>query len=98
MKTIFINFLTQFDSWDYFKGKHIRQKVSFYLHINVSLIAAHINYLKVILNLPNTKFNIIDISGSRLSCKNPLAANTSYPVYIVYSAQKMKLSIKDFFS
>ena len=41
------------------------------LHLNISSISAHINYLRNFLNFVNQKIDIICISESRISTKNP---------------------------
>ena len=51
------------------------------LHLNISSISAHINDLRNILNLVDQKIDIIYISESRISIKNPQTTNMDLPGY-----------------
>ena len=51
------------------------------LHLNISSLSCHINDLINFLALINTKFNVICITETRLSHKNPLTTNIELPGY-----------------
>ena len=59
-----------------FKKMKIREQEDLsILHLNISSISAHINDLRNFFNLVNQKINIICISESRISTKNPQTTN-----------------------
>ena len=66
-------------SCDYFEIDEFK-KIKF-LHLNILSLSSHINELVTFLNLPETKFDIICITESRLSQKNPLTSNINIPGY-----------------
>lgn len=51
------------------------------LHLNVFSISAHIDNLRNFFNLVNEKIDIICISESRISIKDPETTNIELPVY-----------------
>ena len=51
------------------------------LYLNISALSSHINKLVTFLNLLETKFDIICLTESRLSQKNPLTSNINIPRY-----------------
>ena len=60
-----------YDISDFKKLKINKQQDLSILHLNISSISAHIDDLKTFLNHFNHKFDIICISGSRISVKHP---------------------------
>ena len=64
-----------------FKKIKIKQHNFSLLHLNISLLSSHINELITFLNLLETKFDIICITESRISQKNPLISNINIPGY-----------------
>ena len=65
-----------------FKKMKIREQQDLsILHLNISSISAHINDLRKFLNLVDQKIDIICISGSRISTKNPQTTNIDLPGY-----------------
>ena len=61
--------------------KIIEQKDLSIIHLNISSISSHINDLRNFLNLINLKIDIICISESRISTKNPQTTNIDLPGY-----------------
>ena len=49
------------------------------LLLNFSFISSHINDLRNLLSLVRQKFNMICISESRISTKNPKTTNRDFP-------------------
>ena len=66
---------------DEFRKIKIKQHNFSLLHLNISLLSSHINELITFLNLLETKFDIICITESRISQKNPLISNINIPGY-----------------
>ena len=65
-----------------FKKMKIREQQDLsILHLNISSISAHINDLRNFLNLVDQKIDIICISESRISIKNPQTTNIDLPGY-----------------
>ena len=70
-----------YDIPEFKKMKIIEQKDLSIIHLNISLISSHINDLRNFLNLINQKIDIICISESRISTKNPQTTSTDLPGY-----------------
>ena len=70
-----------YDIPEFKKMKIIEQKDLSVTHLNISSISAHINDLRNFLNLINQKIDIICISESRISTKNPQTTNIDLPGY-----------------
>ena len=51
--------------------------------MNIFFISAHINDLRIFLNLVNHKFDIICISERRISAKHPQTTNIDLPGFII---------------
>ena len=66
---------------DEFKKIKIKHHDFSLLHLNISSLSSHINELVTFLNLLETKFDIICITESRLSQKNPLTSNINISEY-----------------
>ena len=69
-----------YDLKDFQKIK-IKQQDFSLLHLNISSLSCHINDLVNFLALLNTKFDVICITETRLSHKNPLTTNIELPGY-----------------
>ena len=69
-----------YDLKDFQKIK-IKQQDFSLLHLNISSLSCHINDLINFLALINTKFDVICITETRLSHKNPLTTNIELPGY-----------------
>ena len=70
-----------YDIPEFKKMKIIEQKDLSIIHLNISSISSHINDLRNFLNLINQKIDIICISESRISTKNPQTTNIDLPGY-----------------
>ena len=70
-----------YDIPEFKKMKIIEQKDLSIIHLNISSISSHINDLRNFLNLINQKIDIICISESRISTKNPQTTSTDLPGY-----------------
>ena len=69
-----------YDLKDFQKIK-IKQQDFSLLHLNISSLSCHINDLVNFLALLNTKFDVICITETRLSHKNPITTNIELPGY-----------------
>ena len=64
-----------------FQEIKIKQQDFSLLHLNISSLSCHINDLVDFLALLNTKFDVICITETRLSHKNPITTNIELPGY-----------------
>ena len=64
-----------------FQEIKIKQQDFSLLHLNISSLSCHINDLVNFLALLNTKFDVICITETRLSHKNPITTNIELPGY-----------------
>ena len=68
-----------YDIPEFKKMKITEQKDLSIIHLNISSISSHINDLRNFLNLINQKIDIICISESRISTKNPQTTSIDLP-------------------
>ena len=68
-----------YDISNFKKLKINKQQDLSVLHLNISSISAHIDDLRTFLNLAHDKFDIICMSGSRISVKHPQTTNIDLP-------------------
>ena len=75
-----------YDLKDFQKIK-IKQQDFSLLHLKISSLSCHINDLVNFLALVNTKFDVICITETKLSHKNPLTTNIELPGYNIEQTQ-----------